>query len=156
VAISLLAAALFPFRSHPSVLSVIMGNPTFRHPASDICQPGGVVAGVIRNDGDGWAVIDDQTHTPINIAFVESDARGIVVGFSFDASDIHTFIVGSDEALSLAGVFSGASVNTDRARISISRDSVIGAVRTSPLWIDSARFPFSNFWIYGLFSAECP
>ena len=88
-AFALVAAAVISFRSHPAFVSFILDNPTFQHSTSASCQDGGVVAGVLRNDGDGWYAIDDQTHTPINISFVESDARGIVVGFSFDASDIH-------------------------------------------------------------------
>jgi hypothetical protein len=155
VGIFLVTMAL-SFRSHPSVQNAVLGNPLFRHLSSEECRPNGVVAGVIRNDGEGWAVINDQEHTPINISYVESNARGIVIGFSFVASEIHTFIVGSDETLSRAGIFAGASVDTDKARIVVSRNSFAGPIIISPLWVETGKFPFSNFWIYGLFSAECP
>jgi hypothetical protein len=150
-----LTVSIFQMRGLPIVVSALAGNPTFRHPTEVICDPNGVVSGVIRNDGDGWYAIDDEGHTPTNIRLIESDARGIVIHFSFEADDIHTFIVGSDETLNLSGITGGASVAIDNARLTLAGTWTFGSIRKSPLWVNTIRFPLSNFWIYGLFKADC-
>jgi hypothetical protein len=155
IAASGLLASAFHMRSLPVVVSKLHGNPTFRNPTAVNCEPGGVVSGVIRNDGNGWYAIEDEAHAPTNIRLVESDAHGIVIHFSFVADSINTFIVGSDETLMVAGIFSGASVDTDKARLVLTKAGFFGPVRTSPLWVNTQRFPWMNFWVYGRFTYSC-
>lgn len=142
-------------RSHP-VLKYVTDREKYRHKTSVGCTPGGVVAGVLRNDGKGWYALNDDAHKPVNISAVESDWKMITVKFPFAAKAIHTFVVSSDETLTVQGVTAGASVASDEARLKLGRDGIIGTNRASPLWVDTDRFPGSNLWVYGVFDAQCP
>lgn len=55
------------------------------------------VAGVLRNTGDGWYVLNDATHEPLNIASVSNDARSITIAYGRQFSTIRTFLITADE-----------------------------------------------------------
>jgi hypothetical protein len=129
--------------------------PAVRHETGAPCLPGGEVAAVLRNDGDGWHAIEDDGHAPINVRAVESDDRAITVHFAFTAQRIHTFIVSTDETLALAGFLGGASVAMTDATIWVAQLGPSGFVRMPPADIHTKRFPQSNLWIYGRFAADC-
>jgi hypothetical protein len=110
------------------------------------------VAGVIRSaDENGWYVINNDGHKPLNIAKVEVKNGLIVVNYTFKASAIHTFMVTPDETFARAGYFVGASVGLSAATISVSQvvDGKVAAVDASTI-----RSKLGNFWIYGLFEIE--
>lgn len=68
------------------------------------------VAAVIRNSGAGWAVIDDEGHTPVGVASVETFADRIVVNFAESYSEILTAYATTDETLASKGYTCGPSV----------------------------------------------
>ena len=109
-----------------------------------------VVAGTLRSSGNqGWYVISDKAHVPLNISRVEVKNGAICVYYAFTASRTHTFIVTPDETFAGAGIFVGASVSKNRAAISLSRVIDGKVVRIDPSKIES---DWGNFWIYGLFT----
>lgn len=73
------------------------------------------LAGVIRNEGDGWKLIQDATHRPINIDSVEtiSDSSGgsIRINYqSFAPNMVGSVIAAPDETFAGAGFTFGTSV----------------------------------------------
>lgn len=86
------------------------------------------LAGVIRNDGAGWAVINDGTHRPVNIESVTSvdGGTGGYIRISYPqlvgaTGKVVSLIAAPDEALGRSGFSMGASVTTTYADISISQ-----------------------------------
>jgi hypothetical protein len=122
-------------------------------PACHLDGTTGEVAAVLRNDGDGWYAIDDDTHSPLNVRSVETTDGAIAVVFSFKAGHIQTFIATPDEALARSSYFIGSSVGVDRANIGLAN----GGRTLNPKGSSTAQHPWSNIWIYGRFSgAVCP
>lgn len=81
-----------------------------------------IVACVLRNTGSGWAVIDDATHTPINVDNITNDTASINVIFTgIGVTDIGSFIAVPDEALAAQGFTIGSSVSTSTAFIEVHR-----------------------------------
>lgn len=79
------------------------------------------VSCVIRNTGDGWTIVEDDHHRPINCASVEvaTDAAGrdkLRLFYSFEARQVHSLVVGADEAF-VGRYHAGASVGLSRANI---------------------------------------
>ena len=112
-----------------------------------------VVAGTIRSmDENGWFVLNDKNHTPINIARIEIVGSKILIHYTFTASTIHSFIVTPDETLAASGFFLGAAVHKDYAAITLSQVNKNG----SPELVDPSaiRSEFGNIWIHGLFSVN--
>lgn len=57
-----------------------------------------IVAGAIRNDGTGWAFVNDDYHTPINVSSVEVTAQGhLKINYGFTAKKVISMYVGADE-----------------------------------------------------------
>jgi hypothetical protein len=84
----------------------------------------GVVAGVIRNEGSGWALISDELHTYINIKSIGYDPVGktIIVDYSdLLAAKVVTFLAVPDETFAIQGYLFGASVATNKAYIKVGR-----------------------------------
>ena len=107
------------------------------------------VAGTIRCDSSGnWYVIDDVAHRPVNIDSVYSEGGFIIIKYSFVAETVNTFVAVPDETFSEMGFFIGASVDRDRARISISSFYGNEVMQVDPTTI---RAVWGNIWIYGVF-----
>ncbi len=112
-----------------------------------------VVAGTIRSiDENGWFLLNDKNHTPINIAKVEVVSSTILIHYTFAVSTIHSFIATPDATLAANGYFIGADVHRDYAIITLSRVNNNGIVElVDPSTI---RSEFGNIWIHGLFSVD--
>ncbi|WP_194522334.1 hypothetical protein [Cellulosimicrobium sp. JZ28] len=80
-----------------------------------------VVAGVIRNDGSGWAVLNDSGHQPTNIASVSANADAITIGYGFTGTKVAALLVVPDETFAQEGYLAGASVGLSSAAIRVSR-----------------------------------
>lgn len=80
-----------------------------------------VVAGVLRNTGSGFTVLDDAAHTPIGIASVSSDATKITVNYSFTAATVGGLVVACDETFAQLGYVPGPSVGLSSSDINISQ-----------------------------------
>ena len=111
------------------------------------------VAGTIRRiDENGWFVLHDELHTPVNIAEIEIEKKTILIHYTFTASTIHSFIATPDETLAANGYFLGAEVHRDYAAITLSRVNNKGVVEL----VDPShlRSKFGNIWLHGLFSVD--
>lgn len=70
-----------------------------------------VVAGVVRNTGGGWFIIDDGTHRNANIASVSPNPNGTLqIDYPKEYNKIVSLIAAPDEALAQRGVMIGGSV----------------------------------------------
>lgn len=105
-----------------------------------------VVAGTIRNTGQGWFVIKDNVHVPINITKVEQKEDRIVLWHSVGANKIHTFSVTPDETMTKEGYKVGVSGGTYYSHIFI-YDKNNNLINPS----DYKSYG-GNIWIYGLLS----
>ena len=76
------------------------------------------VAGVIRNSGAGWFIIDDALHKNVNISSVSSTST-IQVNYNKTFEKITSLIAASDETLAKKGVMVGASVGNSNALIDL-------------------------------------
>ena len=112
----------------------IGGNPTKNH-FSIACIPR-CTAGV-------FSILDDSTHTPMNVASVtQPDPFVIRVNYIRTASKINTFVVGPDDALAPYGVVCGGDVGTAYANINtaapfsakISLTGGVPALAMNDLW----------------------
>ena len=106
-----------------------------------------IVAGPIRNTGSGWQAIVNTTHSPTGIGTMSTSGTTITMRYSFRATKIVSFVVTPDETLAKAGVFSGASVDVDAARITIA--DAHGAL--DPTKVTTKQYPYGNLWVYGVF-----
>lgn len=79
-----------------------------------------IVAGVIRNVGAGWYLIDDKDHRPQGISSITAQGNNIRIQFNFVSTRVGTLVVTPDETYIGLGVQCGASVGMDRAIISVS------------------------------------
>ena len=73
-----------------------------------------IIAGVIRNSGNGWEYINDSGHEPLNLTSVSVDANGkIEIDYGFTASKVLSLVATPDETF--AGLYSiGGSVGLDK------------------------------------------
>lgn len=55
------------------------------------------VAGVIRNEGEGWEIINDGDHEPLNISAIRQTTQAIVLTLSETASKVLAIVVNPDE-----------------------------------------------------------
>lgn len=78
-----------------------------------------IVAGVIRNDGSGWAFIENSTHNKLNFASISADTSSITLGLGFTAKKVISFVACPDERFAQLGYQIGASVGVTSAIIDI-------------------------------------
>lgn len=89
-----------------------------------IRQSNKIVAGVLRNIGDGWFVITSGGHTPINIDSVTNNTSVITVDYtSLGVSSVVSFIAVPDEDFNGTYQF-GSSVGLTATTINISKPIV--------------------------------
>lgn len=68
-----------------------------------------LVAGVIRNTGNGWEYINNSGHNPMNLATVSVNESGqIVIGYGFTAKKVLSLIVAPDETFANKYTFGGS------------------------------------------------
>lgn len=106
-----------------------------------------IIAGVIRNSGEGWEFIDNNGHEPLNLTSVSVDENGyIVINYGFTASKVLSLVVCPDEAF--AGQYTcGASVGLNNSVIKIYSlpKSIGGMVRyTSGAWTYATTSDFTG------------
>ncbi|MBE6572991.1 MAG: hypothetical protein E7652_01190 [Ruminococcaceae bacterium] len=112
------------------------------------------VAGVIRNSGDGWQLIEDDKHAPLNCKSVSvNESKGSI---SINYSDLNikkviTFTVTPDETLSSMGYTCGASVGIDHTDVYIYREKLGIILEKNPNKVVSSN---GNLWFSGMFEIE--
>ena len=93
-----------------------------------------IVAGAIRNSGNGWDFIVDENHRAnLNCTGISTDANNnlIIQYAAIDAKKIISFIIAPDETFASAGYLIGASVGKTAAYCQISQaipDAVSGDI----------------------------
>lgn len=80
-----------------------------------------IVAGVIRNTGEGWQFIEDSTHSKLGFSdiSVNTDNSTVVLTHNFTAKKILGFSVTPDEIFAQQGYVVGASVGVSSTSIKI-------------------------------------
>ena len=97
------------------------------------------VAGAIEYTDGAWRIIDDDIHTPLNIADVDTREDSAVIHYTFKAKKVIILIAASDETYARAGICTGT---LSRIEVSASRSS---RLRTSQLSAtSSASFTFAE------------
>jgi hypothetical protein len=79
-----------------------------------------IVAGVLRNTGSGWSLLDDDVHTPLNIDHAVNDADSIGIAYTFTAKTVGSVVCVPDETFVQRGYMFGASGGVSVADIVIS------------------------------------
>jgi hypothetical protein len=102
------------------------------------------IGGTIRNAGDGWHLLDNNGHNPLNITGVNTTDEAVVI-FYDTYEKVISFSVTPDETMTSEGFTVGASVGFDRAVISIyDKDHQL----INPMdYINGS----GNIWISGMF-----
>ncbi len=77
-----------------------------------------IIAGVLRNTGAGWFVLDDATHTPIGITGITENANGsLTIAHNVGATVVSSLVVVPDETFASIGLWCGASVSASSSTI---------------------------------------
>lgn len=103
-----------------------------------------IIGGVIRNNGEGWHLIEDETHAPIEINDISQSSEAITVYYD-TTEKINTMAITLDETMTAEGYKTGASVGVDRTIIFIyDKDGNL----VNPKDYNSET---GNIWIQGIF-----
>jgi hypothetical protein len=105
-----------------------------------------IVAGVIRNVGNGWELINDTAHEPIHVLSVSNNDLAITINHTFTAKQVVTMTVTPDETFVKDGIKAGASVGLDKTLVYLAHEGE--KLYANPNTIISAK---GNFWFYGVF-----
>lgn len=92
-------------------------NSALRILADDNTKQYRVVAGVIRNTGDGWELIGG--HGNIGVGSVTETTANIIITFDFTCTAVVSFVITPDETFARQGLLCGASVGFSAATISL-------------------------------------
>lgn len=104
------------------------------------------VAASIKNYGDGWKVVEDDRHAPLNIEKVVTEQTRILIYYKNFTKKIHSFIVTPDETMTASGYRVGVSAATGVATIYIyDKDG-------NPIDPHDYVSDKGNIWVYGVFS----
>lgn len=114
---------------------------------TDIC----IVAGVLRNTGDGWKLIEDKSHSSLNCnsVYIIDSAEFVTVDYSgIDAKSVISFVVTPDETFTEQGYSCGASVGLEYSNIYFYKNS--NGINEN---FDANKLvsETGNFWFIGVF-----
>ncbi len=77
------------------------------------------IACIIRPTSEGWTIINDTDHEPLNVTGVAIVNNRLTLYHDVDATKVLTFEITPDETFSRYGIHCGASVGLDDTRIDI-------------------------------------
>ena len=127
-----------------------MGLDKFLVASADVQQPANsgevfFIAGTIRNTGSGFFWINNSAHTPVNVntGLITTTSTEVEINFIQPATKVISLVVVPDETYAVQGIFCGASVDLDKARISFA--NALGLV--DPTTLTSG---LGNFWVFGI------
>ena len=123
-----------------AIIALIMGGvlPAHAEDPADL----ETLAGVIRNTGSGFELLDDAGHTPINLASVTQTSTYIRVYYTDPIDQVGAVVIGSDETMADYHVECGASVGLEYLVIKCFRDGAL-LNPANMTWTNS------NLWILG-------
>ncbi len=94
-----------------------------------------IIAGSVRNSGDGWKWISDSAHTPVGVTpTVTASGTMIRIDYGFTAKRVVSLVATADETFSSLGFIIGGSVEKSytnlqpKAPLSFTVDTVSGAI----------------------------
>lgn len=101
------------------------------------------IGGVLRNTNGTWSILNDATHTSLNLTSVTADSTAVHL-FYPNSSKMLDFNATVDETYAQMGIALGASVVTNEATIKFSQ--VVGGkvVPLNPLTLITT---YGNVWI---------
>lgn len=112
--------------------------------AVDLEEGYSAIAGVIRNSGEGWGLVQDQGHETLGIESVSEDDEKISIFYS-DKSKVNALSATVDETMASEGYTVGASVGLNVTHLTI-YDKEQNVVDPSEYSNDKG-----NIWIQGIF-----
>lgn len=119
------------------------GTQTVASPAAvRLVDPAPVyLGGVLRNDGTGWAILDDAGHRPTGITGVTQFTNRLEIAHAIGAVKVSTVQVSPDEYYTARDYHVGASVGLAKTVIYIYKGASTTPI--NPATLDSAS---GNFW----------
>lgn len=103
-----------------------------------------IIAGSVRNTGDGWKWISDSAHTPVGITpTVSVVGTAIRINYGFTAKRVVTLVATPDETFAALGFIIGGSVGTTytdlqiKAPLSFTVDTSTNTI-TAPAYVAGA------------------
>lgn len=79
-----------------------------------------IIAGSVRNTGDGWKWISDPAHTPVGVTpTVSVSGLTVRIDYGFTAKRVVSLIASPDETFASMGITVGGSVGTTFTNLSI-------------------------------------
>lgn len=118
------------------------------------------VFGTIRNpNGQGWELINDAYHQPLNIQSVvthqddvnDPHKNKITINFNFTATKVGTLIVTPDEVAAKDMIFCGSDVGLNLAHITMTKPVIKDNQFQSEIVKASEYYGYANLWISGWF-----
>lgn len=104
------------------------------------------IAASIKNYGDGWKVVEDDRHAPLNIEKVVTEQTRVLIYYKSCTEKIHSFIVTPDETMIAGGYRVGVSAANGVASI------YIYDKEGNPINPHDYVSEKGNIWVYGVFS----
>lgn len=103
------------------------------------------IGGVLRNVTGKWEILSDATHKPLNLTSVTADKVHVMLNVP-SGTWIGPFLVTPDETYASLGIFVGASVIQNQARIYLYH--MVGGKMCviNPLTLKTA---LGNLWVMG-------
>lgn len=102
-----------------------------------------IIGGVIRNVGDGWYLIQDESHETIGIDSISQDDKAITIYYK-DKQKVNSIAVTVDETMASEGYTVGASVGVNKTLIYLYKDGK--SIKPSDY-----NNVLGNVWIQGVF-----
>ena len=132
IIIFILGIAIVNKLSYKSIATVTMNNEY------------NIIAGVIRNSGNGWKLIQNETHETIGIKNVTQDDEKITITYD-ENKKVNALSTTVDETMANEGYKVGASVGVDKTWIYIyDKDN-------KPVNPNDYSNSKGNIWVEGIF-----
>ena len=88
--------------------------------------------GIIRPTSEGWTILEDTQHTPVNLDSVSITDGNLIIHHSHDFTKVNSFQITPDETFAKYGITAGASVGLNSSRIEIFQNLHAGGfIRTN-------------------------
>lgn len=103
------------------------------------------IQSILYNPGDGWHVLNNETHESEGVELAWNDSSAILVDYDFHATKVKTFVVSTDEIYGgRMGVICGANVGLDYAIIECSRNG-------ERIDMNTLNNRWGNIFIHGIY-----
>ena len=89
------------------------------------------IACAIRPTANGWIIINDKGHNPINVTGIEISGNDLKIYHTAEATKVGALCITPDETMVKYGISAGASVGLTSSTIHFNRTKMYGAMLTS-------------------------